>query len=240
MPLATTGRPSAHDSSATIDRLSKYDGMISRSAAAIASNLSASSRKPRWRIRGCWGIGSSDWPISRSDSLPESSQIRLEKLEQLLTALVLVNAADVDRKSSLDAVLLPESIRLRVVRNFRPDAHDDPGHVVIARDRLNHRLLFGRVVHQRPHASKERLKQPKADRRIALGGRHEDRPRGRGPRSVIRLVVPVAEEQTEVVRPRRARRRVARAPGSSVLRRRAIEARRRANAAVRTPPPIAG
>ena len=47
MPLATTGRPSAHASSATIDRLSKYDGMISRSAAAIASNLSASSRKPR-------------------------------------------------------------------------------------------------------------------------------------------------------------------------------------------------
>ena len=54
-PLARTGRPSAHASSATIDRLSKYDGMISSSAAAIASNLSASSRNPRCRIRGCVG-----------------------------------------------------------------------------------------------------------------------------------------------------------------------------------------
>ena len=34
------GVPSAHASSATIDRLSKYDGMISASAPAIASNLS--------------------------------------------------------------------------------------------------------------------------------------------------------------------------------------------------------
>ena len=51
------GCPSAHASSATIDRLSKYDGMISRSAAASASNLSWSDRKPRCRMRGCFGTG---------------------------------------------------------------------------------------------------------------------------------------------------------------------------------------
>ena len=192
-------------------------------------------------MRGCCGIGSSDWPTS-SERQPavDVPKIRLEKLEQLLAALVLVDAADVDRKSSVDAVLLPEPIRLRVVRHLRPDADDDPGHVVIARDRLNHRLLFGRVVHQRAHASKERLKQPKADRRIALGGRHEDRPRGRGPRAVIRLVVPVAEEQAEVVRPgvrgdvlheRRARRSLGVEPSKLVVER---------MLAVRTPPPIAG
>ena len=38
-PLASTGLPSAQASSATIDRLSKYDGMISSSAAAMRVEL---------------------------------------------------------------------------------------------------------------------------------------------------------------------------------------------------------
>ena len=182
-------------------------------------------------MRGWSGIGSSDWPTSSSESVPvDVPQIPLEKLEQLLAALVLVDPAHVDRESSLDAVLLPESVRLRVVRHLRPDADDDRGHVVVARDRLDHRLLFRRVVHQRAHASKERLKHAEADRRIALGRRHEHGAAGAGPRPVIRLVVAVAEEQAEIVATRRARRCGSRARGSSVPRRRAIEARRRANA----------
>jgi hypothetical protein len=46
--LARTGRPSAQASRATIERLSKYDGMMSSSDAAMASNLSSSVTNPRW------------------------------------------------------------------------------------------------------------------------------------------------------------------------------------------------
>src|SRR2546430_11370861 len=41
-PLASTGRPSAHASRATIDRLSKYEGMISASADRKSTRLNSS------------------------------------------------------------------------------------------------------------------------------------------------------------------------------------------------------
>src|SRR5438067_2498328 len=45
LPLTSTALLSAHASSATIDRLSKYDGMISTSAAAIASKQRLEDRE---------------------------------------------------------------------------------------------------------------------------------------------------------------------------------------------------
>ena len=67
-PLASTGLPSAQASSATIDRLSNYDGMISRSAAASASNL---SRRRESRDAGC-----ADASGSSMTALPISTRSR--------------------------------------------------------------------------------------------------------------------------------------------------------------------
>ncbi len=51
-------------------------------------------------------------------------QVRVEELEQLLAALVLVDAADVDGERTADVELLPETRRLRIGRHFRADADD--------------------------------------------------------------------------------------------------------------------
>ena len=74
-----------------------------------------------------------------------------------------------------------------------------PGTSLIARDGVNHRPLFGRVVHHRPHAAEQRLENRQADRGVALGRRHEDRAGSRGARAVVRVIVAVAEEQAVVV-----------------------------------------
>ena len=85
------------------------------------------------------------------------------------------------------------------MRHVRPDADDDAGDVVVAGDRLDHRPLFGRVVHQRAHAAEHRLEDRQADRRVALGRRHENRAAAGGARAVVGVVVAVAEEQAVVV-----------------------------------------
>ena len=94
---------------------------------------------------------------------------------------------------------LPESRRLRAVRDVRSDADDDAGHALVAGDGLNHRPFFGRVVHDRPHAAEQRLEDRQTDRGVAFGGRHENRPRPRGARAVVGVIVAVAEEQAVVV-----------------------------------------
>ena len=119
------------------------------------------------------------------------------------------------------------------VRHVRSDADDDAGHVVVAGDRLDHRPLFGRVVHERAHAAEHRLEDRQADRRVALGRRHENRARRGRARAVVRVVVAVAEEEAVVVVGGVLARCSRRAPGSSALRRRASRARRRASAAAR-------
>ena len=73
---------------------------------------------------------------STSDSVPGAlAQVALEELEQLLAALVLVDAADVDGERAADVVLLPEARRLRVLRHLRSDADDDRRHVAGCRRR---------------------------------------------------------------------------------------------------------
>ena len=68
-PLASTGLPSAHASSATIDRLSYRDGMISTSAAASASNLSSSEQEARDAgSAGASGPAVTSMPISTRSS----------------------------------------------------------------------------------------------------------------------------------------------------------------------------
>ena len=99
--------------------------------------------------------------------------------------------------------------------HVRADADDHPRHVLVARDRLDHRALFGRVVHQRADAAEDRREDRQADRRVALGGGHQDRRAGGRAHAVIRVVVAIAEEDAEVVVARRAARCDRPAPGSS-------------------------
>src|SRR5689334_14317018 len=98
-----------------------------------------------------------------------------EEREQLLAALVLIDAPDIERKALRDPVLLPEPLRLRALRNVRADAHHDSRHVVVVRDRLYEPLFLRAVVHQRANATKNARRQRKADRLVALGGGYEDR-----------------------------------------------------------------
>ena len=181
-------------------------------------------------MRGCSGTGSSELPIRIERQLAgRILQIALEELEQLVAALVLVDAADIHGKRAANLVLLAEPRRLRVVRHVRSDADDDAGDLLVAGDGVNHRPLFGRVVHHRADAAEQRLEDRQADRGVALGGRHEDRARAGGARAVVGVVVAVAEEQAVVVARRRVSRRSRSAPGWSGPRRRASRARRRAN-----------
>ena len=84
-------------------------------------------------------------------------------------------------------------------RHVGSDAHDDAGNGFVAGDGVDHGLLFGRVVHDRPDASEQRLEDRQADRLVAFRGRHENRPSACRARSVKGVVVAVAEEQAVVV-----------------------------------------
>ena len=177
-PLASTGRPSAQASSATIDRLSKYDGMISRSAAASASNLSWSDRKPEVvdavvlrdrHHRACRSA-------RRSRPRGNVARVALEVVEQLAAALVLVDPADVDRERPVDA----RSCRRNRAGSVRagtsePTPTTTPGTSalpaaawIIARSSCELYMIAA-------HAAEDRPEDRQADRRIALGRRHQHR-----------------------------------------------------------------
>ena len=110
-PLASTGLPSAQASSATIDRLSNCDGMISTSAAASASNLSSSEQEAEMPDARMLRNRRARLEPIRTRSRPRGyiDRVALEVREQLRAALVLVDAADVDRERALHVELLPES-----------------------------------------------------------------------------------------------------------------------------------
>src|SRR5262245_2219078 len=126
-------------------------------------------------------------------------KVRAEKVKKLLAPLVRVDAAHVNRKRAADVELLPESRRLWVSRHFGAHAHHNARHILIRGDRMNHRALFRRVVHQSADASEKRLEDRQANRRIAFGRGNQNRARRDGSHSVIRMVVPIAEEDEEVV-----------------------------------------
>ena len=187
-------------SSATIDRLSKYDGMIRNSAACSASHFSSSLTKPRWRIRGCTGTGSTGVPTSTSvTAAGRDFAVALPEVEQLGAALVLVDAADVDRRPAVDPGALAEALGAGIGRHLRPDADDDARHVVASGHRLQQRPLLRRVVHAGAHAAQDRLEDLQPEHLVALGRGHEDRLVGHRPRAVIRVVVAQAEEEHVVV-----------------------------------------
>ena len=130
---------------------------------------------------------------------PQGARVALEVGEQLLAALVFVDAADVDDKGRRDAVLLAEPFRVRAGRHLGADAHDDVGHGVVAGDGLDHRALLEGVVHEAAHAAEDRAEDRQAHRPVALGGRHEERPGRGGADAVVGVVVTEAEEEEEVV-----------------------------------------
>ena len=127
------------------------------------------------------------------------TEIPLKEFEQFVAAFVLIDAADVNGKRTADVVLLPKPVRLRIVWHVRADADDNAGNLVIAGDGMDHRAFFGGVVHHAANASKQRLEDREANRFVALGRGHEHRARRRRSGAVIRVVVPVAEEDEEVV-----------------------------------------
>ena len=148
------------------------------------------------------GIGSTGVPIEHEvQPAGRDLAVALAEVEQLGAALVLVDAADVDRRTGR---AMPDCCRKRVGvasrRHLRADADDHAGHVVVAGHRLEQRALLGRVVHaargrRGGSAGRSPARAPRRARRsgtrIALS-RHR-------PRAVIRVVVAQAEEQEEVV-----------------------------------------
>ena len=86
-----------------------------------------------------------------------------------------------------------------VRRDLGTHSDDHRRYLLVVGYRLNHRALFGRVVHQRPHAAEDRREHREADRRVALGSRNEDRLTRYRAHRVIRVVVAVAEDDAVVV-----------------------------------------
>jgi len=122
-----------------------------------------------------------------------------EVLEELLAALVLVDAAHVDRKRLADPELPAESLRVGALRHLGSDAHHHRRHVAVGGDGVDHGALFERVVHDRADAAEHGAEQAHAHGRIPLGRRDEDRLAIHRARAVTGVVVAVAEEDEEVV-----------------------------------------
>ena len=79
-------------------------------------------------MRGCWRNRQQRLADQHErQSAVDVVQIPLEKLEQLLAALVLVDAADVDREPFVDAVLLPKPIRAACSGTSDPTPTTTPG-----------------------------------------------------------------------------------------------------------------
>ena len=151
-------------------------------------------------MRGCFGIGM----CARADqhqvhAVDERRAVVLEEFEQLGAALVLVDAADVDREAIAHVELLPEAPGVRALGNLRADADHHAGHRLVVRHALDQRALFERVVHERADAAEHRRIDAEAERAVALRRRHQDRLRRHRAAAVIRVVIAEAEEDEEVV-----------------------------------------
>ena len=154
VPLASTGRPSAHASSATIDRLSKYDGMISRSAAASAVELVAIVEEAQMvdarvlrhvddrRCRPGPGRGRAGRPRRSAGSARRARRSPCSR-----------RCGRCRSRTAADLELAPEALRVGALRHVRADADDDAGDRGVAGRRLDHRALLRRVVHERAHAA---------------------------------------------------------------------------------------
>ena len=140
-------------------------------------------------------------PISTRCSRPPGvTRVALEEVEQLRAALVLVDAADVDREPIADAGLLPEPRpRSPSAGISEPTPTTTPGTWWLPATAWMQRALLERVVHERADAAEDRPEDRQPERAVALGRRHEDRLLGHRAHAVVRVVVAEAEEDEEVV-----------------------------------------
>ena len=120
-------------------------------------------------------------------------------LEQLSAALVLIDPSYVDDRWTLDACRPSKSVRLRVGWHVRADTDDDPGNRVVAGDGVDECPLLVRVVHERPDATEAAPKDVQPERRVPFGGRDQQSAPVSHPETVVRVVVPEAEEDAVVV-----------------------------------------
>ena len=125
--------------------------------------------------------------------------VALEEVEQLLAALVLIDAAHVQDQAAPDPRAAAKPPRAAPRGDLGADPDDHPRDVVIRRHTLNDGALLRRVVHERPDAAEDGSEDRESEGRVALGGGDENGLRGRGPNAVVRVVVPVAEEDEVVV-----------------------------------------
>ena len=106
-PLASTGRPIAQASSATIDRLSKYDGMIKhvgcRDAVELVLVWQKAEMMNAWVLRDRHDRAADEHQV---EAARKRRGVAQEEVEQLLAALVLVDPPDVDGKRLPDVVLV--------------------------------------------------------------------------------------------------------------------------------------
>ena len=107
----------------------------------------------------------------------DDPRVALEVVEQLRAALVLVDAADVDREPIAEVELLPEPRRRRSAAGISdPTPTTTPGHVVCCRRRVwisarssNELYISART----PRNTGPNIDE--AQRAVAFGRRHEDR-----------------------------------------------------------------
>ena len=132
-------------------------------------------------------------------AIDQRRAVVFEELEQLEAALVLVDAANVDRESVAHLELLAEAAAVRPFGNLGANADHDARHRLVVRDALDQRLFLERVVHQRANAAEHRRENGQAQRPVALGGRHQNGLRRHRAAAVERVVIAEAEEDEEVV-----------------------------------------
>ena len=91
-------------------------------------------------------------------------RVAQKKVEQLLAALVFVDASDIDGEWLPDVVLAAKSFGIGSRRDLGTDTHHDRRHLLVVRGGLNHRAFFMRVVHDRAHTSERRSEDPESYR----------------------------------------------------------------------------
>ena len=155
-PLASTGRPSAHASSATIDRLSKvrrHDEQVGRRQRVELVLVRQKAEMMDAVVRRHLDDGLANQ--HEVQPARERHRVSLEVVEELCAALVRVDPADVNRERPVDPWRRRKRPGVGVGRHFRADADDNAWHVLVPRRRLNHRALLMGVVHDAANATED-------------------------------------------------------------------------------------
>ncbi len=132
-------------------------------------------------------------------AVDERGAVVLEVLEELGAALVLVDAAHVDREAVADAELLAEAAGVRSLGHFRSDTHHHARRLRVAGHALDEGTLLVRVVHERAHAPEDGREEAHAECAVTLGRGDEQGLRRHRAQRVERVGVAEAEEDEEIV-----------------------------------------